>query len=173
MHKDADFIDDFGTMVRDKYRIITLRLIEKGRTITTMESCTGGQIASLITDTEGSSTIFRGAWVTYHNDAKVKAGVPADVIGTYGVYSDEMAAAMARTCRRNMDADIGVGVTGSFGNVDPENSDSVPGEVFFAISTANETRSFHCTIPVQKTRPDYKLYMADVVADRIREALGR
>lgn len=171
MHKDADFIDAFGTMVRDKYRIITLRLIEKGRTITTMESCTGGQIASLITDTEGSSAVFRGAWVTYHNDAKVKAGVPADVIETYGVYSDEMAAAMARTCRRNMNADIGVGVTGSFGNVDPENSDSVPGEVFFAIDTADGTKCLRYNIPAQDSRLSYKLYMADLIADAILDCL--
>ena len=46
-----------------------------------MESATSGQIASLITDTEGASAVLRGAYVTYCNDAKVKCGVPAEVIG--------------------------------------------------------------------------------------------
>ena len=159
--------------VRQKYRDLTLLLIDKGITISTMESCTSGQIASLITDTEGSSAVFRGSYVTYSNSEKIRLGVPAEVIERHGVYSEQTASEMARLCRRDFNTDLGVGISGTFGNTDPNNSDSVPGEVFFAISTANETRSFHCTIPVQKTRPDYKLYMADVVADRIREALGR
>ncbi|MBQ3317097.1 MAG: CinA family protein, partial [Spirochaetales bacterium] len=50
--------------VRQKYRDLTLLLIERGITISTMESCTAGQLASLITDTEGSSAVFRGSYVT-------------------------------------------------------------------------------------------------------------
>ena len=75
-------------IVREKYRRLTLLLIEKGITISTMESCTSGQIASLITDTEGSSAIFRGSYVTYCNDEKIRLGVPANVIEQYGVYSE-------------------------------------------------------------------------------------
>ena len=55
--------------VRRKYEKLTHRLIELGMTITTMESCTSGQIASLITDTEGASAILKGAFVTYSNEA--------------------------------------------------------------------------------------------------------
>ena len=157
--------------VRARYRTMTLSLIEKRRTITTMESCTGGLIASLITDTEGSSAVFRGAWVTYSNDAKTGAGVPADVIGKYGVYSSETAAAMAQTCRRNMDADIGVGVTGSFANIDPANSDSIPGEVFFSIDTASGTECFRCSVPDLGSRLSYKLYIAGIIADAILDCL--
>ena len=159
--------------VRQKYRDLTLLLIERSITISTMESCTAGQIASLITDTEGSSAVFRGSYVTYLNSEKIRLGVPAEVIDSYGVYSEQTASEMARLCRRDFRTDLGVGISGTFGNTDPNNSDSVPGEVFFAISTANETRSFHCTIPTQKTRFDYKLYMADVVADHILEKLGK
>ena len=71
--------------VREKYRRLTLRLIEAGTTVTTMESCTSGQVISLITDTEGSSAVVKGAFVTYDNEAKVQQGVPADIIGHYGV----------------------------------------------------------------------------------------
>ena len=93
--------------VRGKYTELTLGLIRRGLTITTMESCTSGQIASLITDTEGSSAVLKGAFVTYSNEAKIMQGVPAAIIGTYGVYSAETAAAMAEACRAVYGADIG------------------------------------------------------------------
>jgi PncC family amidohydrolase len=153
--------------VRGKYTELTLGLIRRGLTITTMESCTSGQIASLITDTEGSSAVLKGAFVTYSNEAKIMQGVPAAIIGTYGVYSAETAAAMAEACRAVYGADIGTGVTGSFGNADPANADSVPGEVYFAVATERGTETFHCTVPVQASRLAYKLYMADVIAERL------
>ena len=157
--------------VRRKYERLTRLLIDRGLTLTAMESCTGGQIASLITDTEGSSAVLAGAFVTYSNEAKVREGVPAEVIRSHGVYSAQTAAAMAEACRRAYAADIGIGVTGSFANADPANPDSVPGEVFFAIETENGTRCFHCTVPVQPTRLHYKLYMADVIADSVNRLL--
>ena len=156
-----------GVAVQEKYRRITLGLIEAGATITTMESCTAGQVVSLITNTEGSSAVLQGAFVTYANQAKVRMGVPADTIDTFGVYSAETAAAMARVCRDIYHADYGVGVTGTFGNVDPNNADSAPGEVYFAIDSAKGTEAWHCAVPPQPSRLAYKLYMADVIADRL------
>ena len=50
--------------IRETYQNLTEKLIEKKLTITTMESATSGQIASLITDTEGSSAVFQGAFIT-------------------------------------------------------------------------------------------------------------
>ena len=156
--------------VRRKYERLTRNLIARGLTITTMESCTAGQLASLITDTEGSSAVLRGAFITYSNEAKVREGVPARVIERFGVYSAQTAAAMAEACRQALCADLGIGVTGSFGNADPANPDSVPGEVFFALATEEGTACFHCTVPPQPSRLGYKLYMADVIADRILPA---
>ena len=153
--------------VRAKYRAITLRLIDQGRTITCMESCTSGLVASLITDTEGASAILKGAFVTYSNAAKVRQGVPAEIIDTYGVYSPQCAVGMAEACRAACEADIGIGITGSFGNVDPNNPDSVPGEVYFAIATRDGTHPCHCTVPPQTSRLAYKLYMADVIVDQL------
>ena len=153
--------------VREKYRRLTLGLIENKLQITTMESCTSGQVASLLTDTEGSSAVVKGAFITYSNEAKIRQGVPAQLIEQYGVYSPETAASMAENCRASYSADIGIGVTGSFGNVDPANPDSIPGEVFFAIACEKGTSVYHCTIPEQPSRLDYKLYMADVIADRL------
>lgn len=155
--------------VRMKYRALTQRLIALGLQITTMESCTSGQIASLITDTEGSSAVLRGAFVTYSNEAKVMQGVPARVIEQHGVYSAQTAQAMAQACYNAYDASIGVGVTGSFGNVDPNNKDSTPGEVYFALATQRAIECYHCTVPTQPSRLDYKLYMADVIADALTD----
>ena len=81
--------------VRHKYEKLIRKLISDGISITTMESCTSGQIASLITDTEGASGIFDGAFITYSNDSKIRQGVPAEIISEYGVYSAETASAMA------------------------------------------------------------------------------
>lgn len=153
--------------VREKYRRLTLGLIENKLQITTMESCTSGQVASLLTDTEGSSAVVKGAFITYSNEAKIRQGVPAQLIERYGVYSPETAASMAENCRASFSADIGIGVTGSFGNVDPANPDSIPGEVFFAIACEKGTSAYHCTIPEQPSRLDYKLYMADLIANRL------
>ncbi len=157
--------------VRDKYAALTRFLIERNLSITTMESCTSGQIASLITDTEGASAIMKGAFITYSNEVKVMEGVPKETIDTYGVYSRETADAMARTCREKLSADIGIGVTGSFGNVDPANPDSVPGEVYFAIYAKELSVVRHETIPVQDSRLAYKLYVADLIADTLMDLL--
>ena len=151
--------------VRRKYETLTKRLIRSGITITTMESCTSGQVASLITDTEGSSAILKGAFVTYSNEAKILQGVPDQIIRRYGVYSSETSRAMAEACREAYQADLGIGVTGSFGNADPDNADSIPGEVFFSVAEEDGTRSYHCHVPPQPTRLAYKLFMADVIAD--------
>ena len=78
-------------------------------TITTMESATSGQIASLITDTEGSSAVLKGAFVTYCNEAKIMQGVPAEIIDKYTVYSTQTAEAMAKACTAVYQADIGIG----------------------------------------------------------------
>ena len=159
-------------LTRRKYERITRLLIEKKLTVTTMESCTSGQVASLLTDTEGASAVLKGAFVTYSNEGKIREGVPAETIERYGVYSTETAIAMARACRAAYRADIGIGITGSFANADPNNPDSVPGEVFFAFDTAQGSKDYHCSVPAQPDRFTYKLYMADMIADRLLALIG-
>ena len=153
--------------VQEKWYDITKALISRKMSITTMESCTSGLIASLITDTEGSSSIFRGSDVTYSNGAKIAAGVPEMIINLYGVYSKETAMAMASACKHNYQADIGIGVTGTTGNVDPENTDnSIPGVVFFAISMKDETIIKEIKVSAS-TRFEYKLKIAEKIADEL------
>ena len=163
--------------IRDHYRRLTKLLIDRKYTITTMESATSGQIAPLITDTEGSSAVLKGAFITYSNEAKILQGVPAETIEKYTVYSRETAEAMAAACMKAYGARIGIGVTGTMGNVDPANPDaSVPGQVYFAIGMDNGIcggdgttsgqpviESFHLELAPQPSRLMYKLAVAEEV----------
>ena len=150
-----------------EYELLTRELIEKNLTITTMESCTAGLLMSLITDTEGSSAITKGGFVTYSNEAKIRNGVPAEVIDSYGVYSKETAAAMAMACRKIYSANIGIGVTGTFGNVDSNNKDSVLGQVFFAIDMDGIVEGYERTLEVQESRNAYKYVIAKEIVDEL------
>lgn len=128
-------------MITDKERIIK-KLINKHITISTMESCTSGMIASSITDTEGASAIFPGGYVTYLNETKILFGVDEKIIQKYGVYSKECAEAMAETIQKKLHTDIAIGITGTTGNLDPNNADSVQGVVYFCIRIKNEIHTF-------------------------------
>ncbi|MBQ6877765.1 MAG: CinA family protein [Oscillospiraceae bacterium] len=158
--------------IRGDYRKITEKLIEKGKTITTMESCTSGLIASLITDTEGASAVLKGSFVTYSNIGKIMQGVPEETIEKYSVYSDETAIAMAEACKKTYNADYGIGVTGTMGNVDPANAAaSVPGRVYFAIAKENETEVFYRELSPKPSRYEYKLAVAAEIAKELLERI--
>ena len=156
--------------IRNNYRRLTGCLIDRKMTITTMESITCGQIASMITDTEGASAILKGAFVTYSNEAKIMQGVPEAVIETYGVYSKETARAMAEACKQAYRADIGIGITGT--NIDPNNQDSVPGEVYYAVAVSDTIIDGYFQMGEQDSRLYYKLYAAEKVAETLGEVLG-
>ena len=147
------------------YILINYCLVNK-ITIATMESCTSGCIASLITDTEGASEIFPGSVVTYNNDVKKMFGVPHEIIKEYGVYSQETAVAMANAARDIFETNIGVGVSGSLGRVDPMNSDSISGEVHFAINLNGNVNSFTLD-GIAEERHTAKLIVAESVANEL------
>lgn len=159
--------------VRSEYENLTKTLIQRKLTITTMESCTSGEIASLITDTEGSSAVIKGAFVTYSNEAKVMNGVPQKVLDAYTVYSVETAEAMADACRKTYGADFGIGVTGTMGNIDPANAGaSEPGEVYYAISCRDHTESFHISLKPEPSRFLYKMAVADQIYASLMKVIG-
>ncbi|WP_286077477.1 nicotinamide-nucleotide amidohydrolase family protein [Thomasclavelia cocleata] len=112
---------------------ITNLLVNTNTHIATMESCTSGLIASNITDYEGASAILKGSHITYSNEAKVMAGVSKNIIDIYGVYSEETAIDMAWNTKRYFNSDIGIGITGSIGRVDPANKDSISGVIYYQI----------------------------------------
>ncbi|HEY7729907.1 MAG TPA: CinA family nicotinamide mononucleotide deamidase-related protein [Gaiellaceae bacterium] len=89
---------------------------ERGLTIGTAESCTGGLVAARLTSVPGSSAAFRGGVVAYSNDVKERElGVPADVLEAHGAVSAETAAAMTAGARERLGVDVAVSVTGVAG----------------------------------------------------------
>lgn len=100
--------------------IVGALLVQKGLTLATMESCTGGLLANTITDVPGSSRYFKGGVVAYTNEAKVSSGVSAALIARHGAISPEVAGDMARAARERLGADIGVGITGVAGPTEDE-----------------------------------------------------
>ena len=88
------------------------------------------------------------------------------------MYSVETAEAMARACANEFSADIGIGVTGTTGNIDPANPKySVPGQVFFAISYKGTVHSYKKDIEDQPSRLDYKLAVADEIYKSLTDLL--
>lgn len=118
----------------------------RGALIATAESCTGGMIASAITDVAGSSTIFDRGFVTYSNAAKeAMLGVSATTLATHGAVSEEVAREMAEGALAHSAATLAVAVTGIAG---PGGSDHKPeGRVCFGLArrgqpTRTETIDF-------------------------------
>ena len=91
-------------------------LKNKGFTMATAESCTGGLAAKLVTDVSGSSAVFEGGVVSYSNEVKMKVlGVSAATLEAHGAVSEETADEMCRGARRVTGADIAVSTTGIAG----------------------------------------------------------
>jgi nicotinamide-nucleotide amidase len=89
---------------------------QRGLTLATAESCTGGLVAARLTSVPGASDVFLGAIVAYANEVKEAGlGVPAKVLRAHGAVSAETAAAMASGARSRLGADVGIGVTGVAG----------------------------------------------------------
>lgn len=121
-------------MKKEKLKEIIEILYKKNLKISSMESCTSGLLISTITDIEGASTITDGGYVTYSNKSKILNGVDKDIINNYGVYSIETSNAMAKSCKNKNNCDIGIGVTGTFSNLDKNNKDSECGIVYYTIN---------------------------------------
>jgi nicotinamide-nucleotide amidase len=91
-------------------------LRERGLTLATAESCTGGLVAARLTDVPGASDVFAGAVVAYSNELKkAELGVPEELLREYGAVSAESAAAMAEGARSRLGVDVAVAVTGIAG----------------------------------------------------------
>jgi len=91
-------------------------LRERRMSIAVAESCTGGLIASELTEIPGASEYFKYGWIAYSNTAKIsELGVPARLLGRYGAVSEQAARAMAKGAREKARADIAIAVTGIAG----------------------------------------------------------
>jgi nicotinamide-nucleotide amidase len=114
-------------------------LTQRGKTVATAESCTGGGVAKRLTDRAGSSAYFLGGVVSYTNEAKVSIlGVDAAVIEDHGAVSREVAVGMAQGARERFVADAGIGITGVAGPSGGTDTKPV-GTVWYAVSLDDRT----------------------------------
>lgn len=113
-------------------------LTQKGKTISTAESCTGGKIAEVFTSVAGSSNYFRGSVVSYATDTKVSIlGVSQQTIDEFSVVSSQVAKEMAIGVQKLMKSDYAIATTGNAGPSKGD-ADATIGTVFIALATPNE-----------------------------------
>lgn len=145
-------------------------LIEKKMTISTMESCTGGFVASSITDIDGSSSVLKFSAVTYSNEYKIKMGVSKEVIDKYSVYSMNVAREMAKKISDFASSDIGVGITGKINRVDENNLFGDDNKIYYAIYDKNSDKYYEYElIAINDTRLNNKKYIMENISKSLLE----
>lgn len=147
--------------------VIGSLLLARKLHIATMESCTGGLLASTLTDAPGSSAYFKGGVVAYSNEVKTAWGVPAQLIQARGAVSREVAAAMASAIRTKMDAEVGVSTTGVAG---PDEIEGKPvGLVFVGLDDGVTQHVCQGNFPPR--RPDVKRRGTSLALFELRKLL--
>lgn len=135
---------------------IIKELTNNHQTIATMESCTGGALASEITNYPGASEILKFSAVTYSNEYKIKMGVDKNIIDKYSVYSPETAVSMSKAISNFANADYGIGITGKFNAQDPHNLKGADNIIFVNIYKKSTKENFPLTIKAQDVPPRAK-----------------
>jgi nicotinamide-nucleotide amidase len=106
----------YATELRDMAAVVLDHCRARGVTLAIAESCTGGLLGARLTAIPGSSDVFLGGVIAYHNDVKRDAlGVSREMLQTVGAVSDEVARAMASAVRTRFHATIGIAITGVAG----------------------------------------------------------
>lgn len=125
---------------------IVNKLIKLNKTISTMESCTGGFLANSITNIENSSKIFKFGAVTYSNEYKIKMGVDSNIIDKYTVYSIETAISMSKSISLYTNSDYGIGITGKLNRQDDNNPYGSNNIVYVSVYDKIEDKNYTMTI---------------------------
>ena len=119
---------------------LVLLLKEKGLTLATAESCTGGLISKRITDVSGSSEVFNCGIVSYSNEIKTKIlRVSEDTLKTYGAVSENTVREMVKGVLDISGDDIAVAVSGIAGP-NSDSTDKPVGLIYIAVSDGKQTR---------------------------------
>lgn len=148
-------------------------LKNNNKTISTMESCTGGALASSITDIEGASDVLKFSAVTYSNEYKIKMGVSSKIIDEYSVYSMETAREMARNISNFSNSDYGVGITGKLNRIDKNNLYGADNVVFISIYDRNLDYYHDLNIEVKEgSRRENKEVVINFIKDNLLMIMG-
>ena len=151
--------------------VVGALLRRRGGRVAIAESCTGGLIASRLTDVPGSSAYVHGGWVLYSNEAKVALGVRPALIESHGAVSEPVAEAMAVAARRTSGVEFGLAVTGIAGPGGGTASKPV-GTVCLALAGTSEApRVRRVRLPGDRER--VKFQASQAALDLLRRALLR
>jgi len=144
-------------------------LTERGLSVATAESCTGGLIAERLTDVPGSSAYFLGGVVSYSNEAKVAMlGVSESLIAREGAVSEPVVRAMAEAARSRFGSDFGLATSGISGP-DGGTVEKPVGLVWIALATAAGTHADSFVFQVDRSR--HRRLTAQVGLDWIRRSM--
>ena len=137
MPKIAKYVYGFGA---DSLEGVIGKLLNKNNlTLATAESCTGGYLAHMITSVPGSSRYFKGSVIAYSNEVKIaQLGVSTEDLKQQGAVSEEVAKAMAKGVRKELNADIAIAITGIAGP-DGGTVEKPVGTVWIAYSDKHKT----------------------------------
>lgn len=148
------------------------KLIEKKKTISTMESCTGGALANAITNVEGASEILKFSAVTYSNEFKIKMGVPKETIDKYSVYSMETAKEMSKNISNFTNSSYGVGITGKINRPDPNNQVGSNSIIFISIYEKEKNKHYDFSIKaIDADREKNKDYIIEQITIKLKEII--
>jgi nicotinamide-nucleotide amidase len=137
---------------RELPEVVAALLVERGLTLALAESCTGGLVATRLTDVPGSSAFLDRGYVTYSNRAKTELlGVPPDMLERVGAVSEEVCRAMAEGARVRASTDIGLALTGIAGP-SGGTADKPVGLVYLGLSGAAGDRVRRVVFPGDRDR---------------------
>lgn len=149
-------------------------LTKQNKTISTMESCTGGGLANAITNIPGASEILKFSAVTYSNEFKIKMGVPKETIDEYSVYSTETAIEMSKKISQFTNSNYAIGITGKLNRVDPHNLSGDDNIVYFSIYNKDKDTIYSDFLKVTKSsRKENKEEVIDKIIDNLYEILKK
>lgn len=142
----------------------------KNKTISCMESCTGGLFASEITNIDGASNIFKLGLVTYSNEYKEYFGVSRETINKYTVYSNNVSKEMAESVSKLANSNYGVGITGQLGTKDLRNNSNKINNVYTTIYDRDNDKYYNYNIePEGKNKYQKKYFIVNFIKEKLYE----
>ena len=146
-------------------------LIERNLKISTVESCTGGLLSSMLTDVSGSSAYITLNLVTYANEAKNSIlGVSWEILNTVGAVSEECSLKMAEGLYKLTKSDICVSTTGIAGPTGGT-KDKPVGLMYSTIYTQHKTKTYKILMPSSTPREEMKKLFAEEAIKNIIDFL--
>lgn len=159
--------------MNNKIKKLIKILSSQNKTLSTMESCTGGGLVDKITSVPDASKIIRFSAVTYSNDFKIKMGVDKNIIDKYSVYSTEVSNEMSKNIALFSNSNYGIGITGKLNKPDTENIFGKDNIVYISIYDKDNNKFYNKKVEVtEKSRPQNKLLVVNNVLDLLLDIIN-